>query len=225
MPCECRPRAKTICGDLNCIRSFASHPRARYWCETNSYEPHQVLISSMDKYAFDCGHGHVFSLDLHKVVRSRQWCWFCINKTEIKLLDWLADNSNEKALEQMRFDWCRNPDTGRHLPFDIAIPSLKLIIELDGRQHYLVKHGWPSPVPMQQRDAYKMQLAINRGWTVIRVVQESVWWDRDDWEIRLLPHLRQHQKPRCVLLDSDNKCEYNSLREILQHLKIPGTNY
>lgn len=230
MACKCSPRARAVCGDLHCIRSFASHPRVQYWCTDKQYNacnPHEVLISTKDKCTFDCGHGHIFTLALNKVVQSRQWCWYCINKTEIKLIDWLKTKINIQEItieDQVRFDWCRNPETGRHLPFDISIPSHRLIIEVDGRQHYLVKNGWPSPLPMQERDAYKMKLAISRGWTVIRVLQESIWWDCDDWEERLLPHLREHQKPRTVLLDSDIKCEFDGLRGILQTLNIPGTN-
>lgn len=226
--CACRPRAKAVCGDANCIRSFAAHPRARYWSAKNAYESRDVMINSREQITFDCGHGHSFTLELHKVVQSRQWCWYCINKTEIKLLDWLSDNNCNKTtaavVTQYRQDWCRNPETGRHLPFDVAIPSLRVIIELDGRQHYLVKQGWPSPVGMQMRDAYKMKAAIDRGWTVIRVLQESVWWDRDDWEVRLKLHLREHAAPRCIFLDSDDKCEYNGLREIADKLDIPGSN-
>jgi len=222
--CKCSPRARAVCGAHDCRRSFAAHARARYWSPDNLQRPYQVIISCRKPYEFDCGHGHRFSYPLFKVVRNHQWCWYCNNKTEIKLLDWLADvMSGERIVPQPRFEWCRNPDTGHHLPFDLSIPGLKLLVELDGRQHYLEKRGWPSPIPMQRRDLYKMKLAIQHGWTVVRILQESVWMDRDDWETRVKVHLRSHKTPRGILLDTD-KCEYEPLREMMQRDKIAGTN-
>lgn len=37
---------------------------------------------------------------------------------------------------QKRFDGCRNPNTGRMLPFDFYIPEKNMCIEVDGQQHY-----------------------------------------------------------------------------------------
>lgn len=226
MTCKCTVRAKKVCGSFTCRRSFASHPRAKYWSTSlNEDEPHDIHISTNESFSFNCGHGHNFSYPLNKIVKNRQWCYYCINKTEIKLIDWLKVNCiDHKASTQGKFEWCRNPDTGRFLPFDITIPSLRLIIEVDGRQHYMIGAGWPSPVPMQRRDVYKMRVAVDFDWTVIRLLQESIWWDKDDWENRLKVHLRPHKNPRCILLDSD-KCEYNPLRKIVAEYKIPGTNY
>jgi hypothetical protein len=69
-----------------------------------------------------------------------------------------------------------------------------------------------------------MSEALVRGWTVVRVLQESVWKDKHDWESRVRKHLRRHTNPRCILLDSDDKCEYDPLREIMTLVNMPGTN-
>lgn len=39
-------------------------------------------------------------------------------------------------IEQQRFDSCINFDTGYKLPFDFYIPSMNLLIEYDGEQHF-----------------------------------------------------------------------------------------
>ena len=37
---------------------------------------------------------------------------------------------------RMKFNWCKNPETNKYLPFDFYIPDLNLIIEIDGDQHF-----------------------------------------------------------------------------------------
>jgi hypothetical protein len=140
------------------------------------------------------------------------------------MCEWLEENYSVEYETEKRFEWCRNPATNRHLPFDITIPGIRVIIEVDGRQHYIKKRGWVDPRPMQLRDTWKMCQAIRHGWTIIRVLQESVWNDRNDWEARLRPHLRLHRAPRCILLDSDDVGEYNNLRDILEEQNVPRSN-
>lgn len=40
-----------------------------------------------------------------------------------------------KFLQEVSFEGCTNPDTGRYFRYDFYIPSLNLIIEYDGIQH------------------------------------------------------------------------------------------
>lgn len=139
------------------------------------------------------------------------------------MCEWLTDNFTIEWDTERRFDWCRNPDTNRHLPFDIVIDDIKLIIEIDGRQHYLKKRRWLDPRQMQLRDTLKMMYALEHGWTIVRIVQEDIWNDRNNWSERLRPHLRKHRQPRCILLDGD-KGEYNDLRVILADRNIARSN-
>lgn len=39
-------------------------------------------------------------------------------------------------IKEKRFEWCRNPQTGRALPFDFYLPRHNVIIEVQGTQHY-----------------------------------------------------------------------------------------
>jgi hypothetical protein len=82
---------------------------------------------------------------------------------------------------QVRFDWCRSLTSNRPLPFDFLIEKHKIIIELDGRQHFEQVMNWKSPEDQQDNDKRKMQLANENGYSVIRILQEDVWYDRIDW--------------------------------------------
>lgn len=148
-------------------------------------------------------------------------------KTEKKLLAWLQHNMSEvKTTYQPKYDWCRNVGkTERYFPFDFSIEEYRLIIEVDGRQHYFkARRSW-NPDAIQERDLYKMECAIKEGYTVVRIVQEDIWNDRNDWEERLIWHLRAHKIPRAVLLDSDDKAEFDPLREKMRKTGMIGTNF
>jgi hypothetical protein len=147
-------------------------------------------------------------------------------KTEKFLLQWLKTNMSDVEITyQPKYDWCRNVGkTECYFPFDYAIEQYKLIIELDGRQHYFkARRNW-NPDAAQDRDVYKMKCAISHGYTVIRLVQEDVWADRNDWQERFIWHLRPHNIPRAILIDSDTKAEFDPLRDKLQIARISGTN-
>ena len=69
--------------------------------------------------------------------------------------------------------FCRNPITGRQLPYDIEIPILKIVIEVQGPQHYKYIpyfHGSEENFYYQQRkDDYKRRYAEKHGYQVIYI--------------------------------------------------------
>ena len=186
--------------------SFASHPRSKNWhpFKNESITSRQVALNDNKKYWFhcpDCKHDINPSLDK---IASGKWCKYCKNKTEKKLFDWLLTiPSLLNPQHGVSFDWCRNHSTNRHLPFDFYIKSLRLIIELDGVQHWLQVSNWNTPESTQATDLYKMTRAQEQGLTVIRICQEDVLYDRYDWKTALLPHLYLHEQPTRILLDND----------------------
>ena len=66
-----------------------------------------------------------------------------------------------KIKHQAKFKWCKNPETNKCLPFDCCIEELKLIIEIDGMQHFKQVMNWKCPKDQQDRDIYKMNKAID----------------------------------------------------------------
>ncbi len=167
--------------------SFASHLKAEFWSEENQKTPRDFLKSSNDKFWFNCSLGHEFESTLNTITAGR-WCPGCNNKTEQILYEWLKKiYPSDHIIKQFKTSWCKNLETKqkRRLPFDFLIEDLKLIIELDGRQHFIQVSNWKDPVETRKRDIYKMNQALLNGYSVIRLLQEDVWLDKNNWETNL----------------------------------------
>jgi hypothetical protein len=68
-----------------------------------------------------------------------------------------------------------------YLPFDFCIPEYKIIIELDGPQHFQQISNWSSPEEQFENDKYKETCANDNSYSVIRLLQEDVFYDTYDW--------------------------------------------
>lgn len=79
---------------------------------------------------------------------------------------------------QFRVEWCKNTS---YLPFDFCIEEYKIIIELDGPQHFKQIMNWKSPEEQQETDLYKEKCANDNGYCVIRILQNDVLNDNYDW--------------------------------------------
>jgi very-short-patch-repair endonuclease len=79
---------------------------------------------------------------------------------------------------QLRVDWCKNIS---YLPYDFCIPEYKIIIELDGPQHFTQIMNWKSPEEQYKTDIFKEECANNNGYSIIRLLQTDVLNDTYDW--------------------------------------------
>ena len=101
-------------------------------------------------------------------------------KTEVKLYDKISNTY--ETIRQCNYDWCKNVKTNCYLPFDFCIEEYKIIIELDGIQHFKqVKHFRNTPEQQRKRDLYKQKCANDNGYSIIRMYQEDVYYDTFDW--------------------------------------------
>jgi len=139
--------------------------------------PRAIFKSTNKKYRFDCSVCEKeFSCQISDVTKG-VWCSFCVNKTERILFNKLFVRYN--TLErQYKVDWCKKK---KHLPFDFVIEERKVIIELDGKQHFEQIGNWQSPEETRKNDIYKMQCANQQGYSVIRILQKDVYYDKYDW--------------------------------------------
>jgi len=120
-------------------------------------------------------------------------CSSCKNKTEAKLLAFLENiiKPND-IITQFKPEWCKNEETACFLPFDLLLSQYKIIIELDGRQHFEdVKYWHSSYEDCSDRDIYKMKQALNNGYSIIRIFQEEVWTDSYDWKSVLISVIKE----------------------------------
>ena len=64
----------------------------------------------------------------------------------------------------------------RELLIDICILPHKIIIEVDGEQHFFdVSHFRSYAVEQCERDCNKMKIIFEEGYSIIRIVQEDIW--------------------------------------------------
>jgi len=173
--------SQKLCNDNMCeyclFKSFASHEKSKFWSSKNKKVPREVFRAIAMKYWFDCPDcNHDFDTSLNNVTRGR-WCPTCKNKTELKLFTILKP-IYPCLIKQFKQEWCKNKQC---LPFDFCIPELKVIIELDGLQHFKQISNWPSPEKQFENDKYKETCANENGYSVIRILQEDVFNDTYDW--------------------------------------------
>jgi very-short-patch-repair endonuclease len=91
-------------------------------------------------------------------------------------------------ISQFKQEWCKKL---KHLPFDFCIPEYKIIIELDGRQHFQQVRNWSSPEEQFENDKFKEKCANNNGYSVIRLLQEDVFHDTYEWLKELCDAIEQ----------------------------------
>ena len=128
------------------------------------------------------------------------WCPHCVNKTEKMFKEWFETKYEYKLQSQKRFKWCKNPETNRILPFDFCIPDLKLIIEIDGDQHFTQVSNWKPPELQQERDVFKMNLALDNGYTIIRIYQPDIYLNRDNWDKETEESIKKYDVPEIICI-------------------------
>jgi hypothetical protein len=195
--------------------------------EKNNKKPWEVFKSKgIVKFWFKCDNcPHSFNSTLNHITNGR-WCPYCKNKTELKLYKWLQElYPNYTIKTQYKKKWCRNPDPNYkkkkepcYYPYDfnIQIKELKLniIIELDGRQHFeYVSHFDNNVEERQIIDLYKMFQAFKNNHSFIRIFQEDVYYDNNDWENKLKDCINKIIKSNHIMsLYVDNENIYDIYR-------------
>jgi len=141
-------------------------------------------------------------------------CPFCKKKTEVKLYEKI---SNKYIIErQITYEWCKNVKTNCYFPFDFCIEEYKIIIELDGIQHFKkVKHFRKTPEEQKERDLYKQKCANDNGYSIIRIYQEDVYYDTFDWLNKLYETIEKIKNDKIIqnvyICKND---EYNDFEKI-----------
>jgi very-short-patch-repair endonuclease len=151
-----------------------------------------IFKSTNKKYEFDCDTCRkVFKTQLSDITRG-VWCSFCVNKTEQILFNKLIE-IYPLLVRQFKVEWCKNI---KHLPFDFVIQERKIIIELDGKQHFEQIGNWQTPEETRKNDLYKMKSANKNGYSVIRILQKDVYKNKYDWLHELIANIEKiyHEK-------------------------------
>ena len=183
-----------LCNKDTCIQcfnnSFASIDASKYWSKSNELKPRQVFKNtSRTKYKFNCLYCNKIYESCPHNVTIGIWCNCTINKTESKLHNYLLSICNFAIEKQKKFDWCKKKLC---LPFDFCIEQYKLIIELDGPQHFMQISNWKDPIKTRLNDKFKMTCANEHGYSVIRILQTDVLNNKNDWESKLKTSIKRY---------------------------------
>ena len=218
-----------LCNNDNCEMcfnmSFASHDKSKYWHpikningEGDKINPRKIFKSSNKKYWFECKDcKNVFNKALNEVNRKdgkQGWCSICVNKTEKKLHHWIIEMKDE--IEYIYYEIQYKPvwadlrmthNTHYIYDFYIELNNVKIIIELDGRQHYIQVSNWSTPLHNLIRDKIKEKLATNEDINIIRLNQEDVFSDKGNWKKELIDCIQSIKE------NSDEIAIYNLVNE------------
>lgn len=207
---------KKLCDNDDCEKclnnSFASNEKSIFLSNKNQ-NPRNIFRSTNKHYNFICENGHKFKMSINHVTHGH-WCPQCVHKTEQKLGKWLEE-TYDTVKHQPRYDWCKNGKS--FLPFDFVLEDFKIIIELDGDQHFRQVSNWASPEKIQDSDLCKMMNAIKRSYTIIRVLQDDIWNDKYDWKLVLPCFVKKYAIQQVVFISTD-KTKYDSHKNFLDKL-------
>jgi very-short-patch-repair endonuclease len=121
-------------------------------------------------------------------INQKQGCPQCgSRKTEKKILEYLI-SIYPNIIKEYKVEWCKNKT---YLPFDFVIPEYNIIIELDGLQHFKQIMNWKSPEENLITDKYKMKCANDNNYSIIRILQEDVFYDKYDWYNELIQNIEK----------------------------------
>jgi hypothetical protein len=203
--------SKKLCKKEDCItcynKSLASNIKASScWLKekNNNLDPRDVFKNSSLKFWFKCPECSTEHNNCPYDLRYGIRCSICTNKTE-RLFMAIISKIFPELKYQPKFDFCINKETNRKLPYDFLIESKKCIVEIDGRQHFRQIKNWRTPELQKDIDLYKMKRSIDNGYSVIRILQEDIFEDKNNWKELFLQELERHplDTKECVLIGND----------------------
>ena len=143
--------------------------------------------------------------DIH--INQKCGCPSCINKTEFLFLKKMQE-FYPTLKKQYKVKWCKNKNC---LPFDFVIEELKIIIEIDGPQHFIQVSNWTSPEIQKEKDKYKINCANENEFSVIRLLQIDILKDNFHWieEVKLsISKIINEQKIQNIFICKNNEYDH-----------------
>jgi very-short-patch-repair endonuclease len=201
---------KKLCNN-NCDtcfnKTFAAHPLISSWSNKNTINPRNVFKGSEIKCIFNCNTCYFeFESKLYNVLTG-YWCPYCKKKTEAKLLEFIKNTYNNYKT-QSRFNWCRYSKTQNIMPFDFELVDKKILIELDGNQHFIQVSNWDSPESVQTKDIEKINYCFVNNYSLIHIYQEEIWNNKYDWKdvlAKCISYLEKKSEPIIMFISCCNK--------------------
>jgi very-short-patch-repair endonuclease len=193
-------------------KSFASCKKSQFLID--NIDPKKIFRASKSRHKFKCNECEfIFESEIYGITYGR-WCPNCKNKTE-KMIHLYLNNIYDVAIHP-KFNWCKNIN---YLPFDFLIDKYKLLIELDGDQHFFQVMNWKSPEENFKTDIFKINKAIENNYSIIRIRQYDFKYNNYDWKNILIQYIKMYDNPTVIFIskkiniydkyidDLKNKCK------------------
>jgi hypothetical protein len=198
-------RCRDCCGKKKLTIEFVKEQFLKGGCVL--LETIYANANTLMKYICKCGNKTEITYDSFQ---QGYRCTLCKNKTERIVKDFLEENYSN-IITQPKFEWCKDK---RCLPFDFLLDDLKILIEVDGAQHFRQVSNWQSHEITAERDNYKAKAALEHGCSIIRVSQEDIFKNTIDWQEMINDAIKEYSQPTCVYISKDPAL-YNNHKKLM----------
>jgi len=216
-PYCCSPSKKICdCGDCNSRSVYYTHPHLRDEAKNPEILKNHTYGSG-EKFQCICK-------DCKKewsptiVSRTRgSGCPSCLNKTEMKVSTFLEESGHNiiQGHNKIKFPWCINEKTNCKFMYDSLIKDHNIIVEVDGIQHFEYVKYYKNDVDENiRRDVYKIIKANENNYSVIRLYQQDVWKDKNNWKEWLIQKIEFIIKNKGCFVFFPDKKEYDKHKEL-----------
>jgi len=164
---------KKRCGKCELCLQKSCNIYTDIWSSKNEHKSEEVAISCNKKYWFDC---KICCHDYHQRPGDKTQgygCPTCVNKTERKVADYLKE-IDVKFKKEFKIDSNKR--------YDFLLQDYKLLIEVDGDQHFRQISNWQSCEENIENDIRKMKVAIENGYSILRIYQPDIFGDKIEWK-------------------------------------------
>jgi hypothetical protein len=150
-----------------------------------------------------CG-GHFFATCNARSRNPFGGCGSCRNKTEQIVNTYFESIFPGDVKQGVKYNWCRSTRSGLCLPFDLVIEKYKLIVEIDGEQHFRDVKAWRvNKYKQHDNDVFKMRLAYENGYSVTRIQQTDIFYNTIPWRELLKEAIHSYDNPSLILIGNE----------------------
>lgn len=208
--CPCCNGGFKLCGRSReeCQRcfdkSFASSRMSKFYIKEGQVSAIFVPRYSRKIGKFLCDKGHAYEQPIG-VATQGYGCGICKFKGERKMADLFIEHFGKENMKvQFTFGECKNKQV---LPFDFLLFD-KIIVELDGRQHYeeIPFFADRTLAERQAVDKHKEECAMEQGYHVLRVRGPDFYTEKKNSvpnTLKVIAQLRKIKEPRLVKIYGD----------------------
>ena len=180
-------RILTAAAKLSSTQAFIQKAKAIHG-DTYDYNKY-VYVNANTKGTITCKRHGDFEQTPNNHLRYRG-CPMCTNKTEGIFKNYLMCNKDRLGIVEFehgyRPEWANlNKTHNTYYIYDFVLhfaDGLIVIVEIDGPQHFRQVSNWNGPLYNQIRDEIKERLARSQGIRVLRLIQEDIFNDKNDWQ-------------------------------------------